>query len=161
MTLLHQGLDTNLQISHPLPGPGLPHSSKNHYWLQGEGRRGKRIMQSATARALPGQGRATQLATLPTPDSSFAHPHSFTKSPELKWPIVKPWQRGEERSSSTRAVCCRTFTVQRALPTPFRPKPQQVEHRHRCRPEESLGISRSVSVLQILLYPACLITGKC
>lgn len=63
-------------------------------------RREKRIMQSATARALPGQGRATQLATLPTSNSSFAHPHSFSKSPELKWPIVEPWQRGEERSSS-------------------------------------------------------------
>ena len=63
-------------------------------------RRGKRRMQPATARALPGQGRATQLATLPTSDSSFAHPHSFSKSLELKWPIVEPWPRGEERSNS-------------------------------------------------------------
>lgn len=173
-----------VQVSHPCvthtSAPGLGHqladlsptalprassSHQTHLWFQRKGQGGRmRKMQSATARALPGQGRATQLATLPTSDSSFAHPHCFSKSPGLKWPIVEPWQRSEERSSSKDApeLCTVEHLPCNVHCHALHAKAQQLEHRHRCRleaPGES-GDSKSVHVLQIPLHPACLITGK-
>lgn len=74
-------------------------------------------MQSIAARALPGQGRATQLATLPTSDSSFAHPHCFSKSPGLKWPLLSPGSgvRKEAAAKQQQRCNCRAFPVQCAL----------------------------------------------